>query len=192
MNSVISKETKIFRTGHRYWIYIYIYIWILLDDIGTVTRQDTKISCTTISTIPEQHETLSKLRFFFAKTSPKKNFWLHQSINLGTAPWSMSFPWGGPRWAQSRLGRLVGHHYAFVVTRWGFGKSMATILARAGDFLALSWAWKPMVDCFSNECIYIYTYIYRYMYIIYPNLIHTDEVMISYGAISYACSYTVA
>ena len=42
----------------------------------------------------------------------------------------MSFP--GPRWAQSRLGRLLGHHYAFVVTRWGFGKSMATILARAG------------------------------------------------------------
>ena len=45
---------------------------------------------------------------------------------------SMSFPWGGPRWAQTRLGRLLGHHYAFVVTRWGFGKSMATILARAG------------------------------------------------------------
>lgn len=45
----------------------------------------------------------------------------------------MSFPWGGPRWAQTRLGRLLGHHYAFVVTRWGFGKSMATILARAGS-----------------------------------------------------------
>eukprot|EP00435_Cladocopium_sp_Y103_P032053 s1487_g8.t1 len=33
----------------------------------------------------------------------------------------------------TRLGRLLGHHYAFVVTRWGFGKSMATILARAGS-----------------------------------------------------------
>eukprot|EP00434_Breviolum_minutum_P015290 symbB.v1.2.013474.t1/scaffold954.1/size149253/1 len=40
---------------------------------------------------------------------------------------------GPKRWAQTRLGRLLGHHYAFVVTRWGFGKSMATLLARAGS-----------------------------------------------------------
>ncbi|CAK9102489.1 Extended synaptotagmin-3 (E-Syt3) [Durusdinium trenchii] len=38
------------------------------------------------------------------------------------------------KWApRSWLGRLVGHHYAFVLTRWGFGKSFATVLARAGS-----------------------------------------------------------
>ena len=44
----------------------------------------------------------------------------------------MSHRWT-QRWAQCRLGRLLGQHSAVYLTRWGFGKSMASLLARAGS-----------------------------------------------------------
>ncbi|CAE7534546.1 esyt3 [Symbiodinium sp. CCMP2592] len=40
--------------------------------------------------------------------------------------------WPRPTWLHHRLAQLLGHQTAFAVTRWGIGKSVATLLARVG------------------------------------------------------------